>query len=41
VAKLQAEEIKIGWSGRKRSYDNILVERFWQTVKNDKVYLHA
>jgi putative transposase len=25
VAKLQAEKIKIGWSGRKRCYDNILV----------------
>jgi putative transposase len=41
VARLQAEEIKISWSGRKRCYDNILVERFWHTVKNEEVYLRA
>jgi putative transposase len=29
VARLQAEAIKISWSGRKRCYDNILVERLW------------
>ena len=33
VARLQAEEIRISWSGRKRCYDNILVERLWRTVK--------
>jgi putative transposase len=33
VARLQAEEIKISWSRRKRCYDNILVERLWRTVK--------
>lgn len=33
VARLQAEEIKISWSGRKRCCDNILVERLWRTVK--------
>jgi putative transposase len=27
LARLQAKEIKISWSGRKRCYDNILVER--------------
>ena len=27
VEGLQAEKIKISWSGRKRCYDNILVER--------------
>jgi transposase InsO family protein len=26
VAKLQAEDIKISWSSRRRCYDNILVE---------------
>ena len=34
VARLQAEEIKISFSARKRCYDNILVERLWRTVKN-------
>ena len=33
VAKLREETIKISWSGRKRCYDNILVERLWRTLK--------
>ena len=33
VARLHTEEIKISWSGRKRCYDNILVERLWRTLK--------
>jgi putative transposase len=41
VAKLQDEKIKISWSGRKRCYDNILVERLWRTVKDEEVYLRA
>ena len=41
VARLQAEGIKISWSGRKRCYDNILVERLWRTVKYEEVYLRA
>ena len=41
VARLQSEKIKISWSGRKRCYDNILVERLWRTVKYEDVYLHA
>ena len=41
VARLRAEEIKISWSGRKRCYDNILVERLWRTVKYEEVYLRA
>jgi putative transposase len=41
VARLQAEEITISWSGRKRCYDNVLVERLWRTVKYVEVYLRA
>ena len=41
VARLQKEEIRISWSGRKRCYDNILVERLWMTLKYEEVYLHA
>ena len=33
VTRLRREEIKISWSGRKRCYDNILVERLWRTLK--------
>lgn len=41
MARLQAEEIKISWSGRKRCYDKNLVERLWRTVTYVEVYLHA
>ena len=41
VARLRTEGIRISWSGRKRCYDNILVERLWRTVKYEEVYLHA
>ena len=41
MARLQGEEIKISWSGRKRCYDNILVERLWRTLKYEEVYLRA
>lgn len=41
VARLQAKEIKISWSGRKRCYDNILVERLWRTLKYEEGYLRA
>lgn len=41
VVRLQAEAIKISWSGRKRCYDNILVERLWRTVKYEEFYLRA
>ena len=33
VSRLQAEKIMISCSGRKRCYNNILVERLWRTVK--------
>jgi len=33
IARLQAEGIQNSWSGRKRRYDNILVERLWRTLK--------
>jgi putative transposase len=41
VGRLQAEDIKISWSGRRHYYDNILVERLWRTVKYEEVYLRA
>jgi putative transposase len=41
VARLKEEEIKISWSGKKRCYDNILVERLWRTVKYEEVYLRT
>ncbi len=41
MARLQTEDIKISWSGRKRCYDNILVERLWRTLKYEEVYRRA
>jgi putative transposase len=41
IDRLQEEKIKISWSGRRRCYDNILVERLWRTVKYEEVYLRA
>jgi len=41
VGRLKAEAIQISWSGRRRCYDNILVERLWRTVKYEEVYLRA
>jgi putative transposase len=41
LARLQAEVIKISWPGRKRCYDNILVEWLWRTLKYEEVYLRA
>jgi putative transposase len=41
MGRLKAEEIQISWSGRRRCYDNILVERLWRTVKYEEVYLRA
>ncbi|MCP9800736.1 IS3 family transposase [Synechococcus sp. RedBA-s] len=37
VGRLKAEEIEISWSGHRRCYDNILVERLWRTVKYEEV----
>lgn len=33
VGFLKLEEFKISWFGRRRGYDNILVERHWRTFK--------
>lgn len=41
VSRLHDEKISISWSGRKRCYDDILVERLWRTVKHKEVYLRA
>ncbi|MCP9828415.1 hypothetical protein KBZ19_07925 [Synechococcus sp. L2F] len=41
VRGLQSQTIKISWRGRKRCYNNILVERLWRTNKYEGVYLRA
>jgi putative transposase len=37
---LEAEGIAISWDGRGRAVDNIIVERFWWTLKYEHVYIH-
>lgn len=36
---LKASKVKISMDGRGRAFDNIFIERLWQTVKYEKVYL--
>jgi putative transposase len=33
VDRLKRERIKISWSGRKRCFDNIIVERLWREMR--------
>jgi putative transposase len=37
---LEAEGIQISWDSQGRAVDNIIVERFWWTLKYEHVYLH-
>jgi putative transposase len=36
----EGSDIKISMDGKGRATDNIFIERFWRTVKQDYVYLH-
>ena len=33
--------IKPSMDGKRRWIDNVMVERFWRTIKYDEIYLHA
>lgn len=37
---VESEEIKISMDSKGRATDNIFIERFWRTLKQDHVYLH-
>jgi putative transposase len=39
VGKLEKNEIKVSMDGKGRCLDNVVVERFWRTLKQDEVYL--
>lgn len=39
ITLLQNQEVKISMSGKGRCWDNILVERFWRSLKYEEVYL--
>ena len=38
---LEGHNVAISMSGRGRAYDNILVERFWRSLKYDEIYSRA
>ena len=39
IEYLDKEEIKISMDGKGRAIDNIFIERFWRTVKQDYIYI--
>jgi putative transposase len=39
VGKLEKNQIKVSMDGKGRCLDNVVVERFWRTLKQDEVYL--
>jgi len=39
VSKLQDHNIRISMDGRGRALDNIMIERFWRSLKYEEVYL--
>jgi len=40
IAALKSHEIKISMDGRGRALDNIYIERFWRSLKYEKIYLN-
>jgi len=40
VNYLQKEKIGISMDGKGRALDNVFIERFWRTLKQDYVYMH-
>ena len=40
VNKLKAESIHISMDGKGRAKDNIWIERFWNTIKREHIYLN-
>ena len=37
---LKKLEIKISMNGKRRAIDNVLVERFWRSIKQEKIYIN-
>jgi putative transposase len=40
VAMVQSHDIKISMDGKGRWADNIIIERFWRTLKHENILLH-
>ncbi len=41
ISALKKHDIKISMDGKGRATDNAFIERFWRTIKYDKVYLEV
>jgi putative transposase len=39
IARLEAAAVAISMDGRGRALDNVMIERFWRTLKYEEVYL--
>ncbi|MDO9152112.1 MAG: integrase core domain-containing protein, partial [Paludibacter sp.] len=40
IKALKKHSIRISMDGRRRAIDNIYIERFWRTIKQDYVYMN-
>ncbi|MDO9153311.1 MAG: hypothetical protein Q7U47_06340, partial [Paludibacter sp.] len=40
IEALKKHSIRISMDGRRRAIDNIYIERFWRTIKQDYVYMN-
>jgi len=40
IEHLEKHEIKISMDGKGRAIDNIYIERFWRSIKQDYIYIH-
>src|SRR5690554_7306022 len=40
IEVLKRNEIEISMDGRRRAIDNIYIERFWRSIKYEKIYLN-
>src|SRR5690606_18967708 len=38
---LKAKGIRISMDGRGRALDNVMIERFWRTIKYDDIYIRG
>jgi putative transposase len=40
IKTLEGHQIKISMDGKGRALDNIYIERFWRSIKQEKIYLN-
>ena len=40
IKRLKDHEIRISMDGKGRALDNVYIERFWRSIKQEKIYLN-